>query len=1003
MNIKHLIIKNILWYKPFYRLIAIAVMVAVAVITGSLAVGDSVRNTLVKRVEERLGKTETVIFSRYSYLDDTIIEALCENSLHLCGKKTFEPDSQKVYTGILLLNGFLSVSGNLIPVTIWGTNDMNIEKGQAKINTALYNEIKSSQPKDIVLRLPAAGMIPLGSMFVTDSYTTSLRLKLEEVISVEQSGNLNLKNEQTIPFNIFVNREELSETMEVQGKINLILSDQIISKDQFAAAWNYIHSGLKINGNGKPNPQILSKTVTSDRIFIQNKVVETFYKQDSTTNRIYSYFANSISTQYVIPYSFITAVDYYNGQVLKPNEIILSDYTAKRLNVTLNDTVLVKYFVLNHLKTLVEDSVYLTLSKIVSVEDLQGDKTLVAEFPGLSNVESCTDWNSDLPINMSLITKEDEKYWEKYKNTPKAIVSYSAFAPRWKNAFGSATALQICDISKLEDLNYEMFDIQLFYPRETGIIAAKSGVDFSTLFLSLGIFIIISAAFLMLVPLSEMLFCRQGEIELLKATGFSSKRILKLFWRESIPIVLGSAIIGVMAGLAYTYLVLFLLGNVWKGATHTEGFGVYPNLMTLVIGVMIGIVFSLVLLYVSLVRSLKAKKTLTTKAKKNRLKTPFNSNKLIGASLFYNRKQAILSFITLSSGVFILFSVGLNRQGFADSSQIRAATGGFSLWCETVVPIYHNIQTDEGRAKLGLQDLKEVEALHVIPLLKYSADDASCLNLNKVVTPNVIGIDMEELKNSDFKVVKTIFNEPSVFEKLKTKNYSLYPALIDETVLTWSLGKNLGDTLVYLGEKGDTVSILLAGVIQNSIFQGYILIDKDLFSEIWSEISGSEIMLLKLPEQEIAHTKMLISQALNPYGIRVMTTGERMKMFYSVTDTYLTIFLTLGGLGLLLGIFGFIIVVRKNLVARKNEIMLYRSLGFDEKRIVNLLYQENIIVPLSAILTGVLGSLTVVSAGFSHVSNGVWGGVLIFLIIFIVAVVIFVKKSIQYKVYKNKK
>ena len=354
----------------------------------------------------------------------------------------------------------------------------------------------------------------------------------------------------------------------------------------------------------------------------------------------------------------------------------------------------------------------------------------------------------------------------------------------------------------------------------------------------------------------------------------------------------------------------------------------------------------------------------------------------------------MLSFVTLALGVFILFLVGLNRQSFADSSQIRTATGGFSLWCETSVPVYHNIQTEDGRAKLGLKDLSDVKTLHTTSLLKYSADDASCLNLNKVITPNVLGIDMGELQNSDFKVTKTIV-DGDIFEKMKHAENSVYPALVDETVLTWSLGKKLGDTLMYIGEKGDTVSILLAGTIQNSIFQGYILIDKSLFSEIWSEISGSEIMLLKVPDSAVTNTKMLLTQALNNYGVRVMTTGERLQLFYSITDTYLTIFLTLGGLGLLLGIFSFVIVVRKNIVARKKEIMLYRSLGFDEKRIIKLLYKENIIIPLCAIATGVLGALIGVSMGLGNVSTGTWILVGVFLLLFILCVMIFVKSSVS--------
>jgi putative ABC transport system permease protein len=305
----------------------------------------------------------------------------------------------------------------------------------------------------------------------------------------------------------------------------------------------------------------------------------------------------------------------------------------------------------------------------------------------------------------------------------------------------------------------------------------------------------------------------------------------------------------------------------------------------------------------------------------------------------------MLSFITLASGIFIVFTVGLHRKSFANSSQLRTATGGFSLWCETMVPVYHNIGTKEGRTKLAITDLDN-EVL-VWQLLKYSADDANCLNLNKVTTPNVLGIDMEEFKKSHFKISKTI---PNFL-------HTTYPALIDETVLQWSLGKKLGDTLFYTGDQGQTIPIVLSGTIQNSIFQGYILIDKTLFSQIWSEILGSEVMLIKTSNEKVAETTTLISQALNNYGIRITTTGERMELFYSVINTYLTIFMTLGGLGLLLGIFSLIIVIRKNMIARTKEIALCYSLGFDTKRTYRLLYAENLITPVCAMITGILGAI----------------------------------------------
>ena len=66
MNIRWLLHRNIRYFARYYRLVAMAVVITVAVIVGSLVVGDSVRMTLVRRVTERLGNTET-IFPEFFY------------------------------------------------------------------------------------------------------------------------------------------------------------------------------------------------------------------------------------------------------------------------------------------------------------------------------------------------------------------------------------------------------------------------------------------------------------------------------------------------------------------------------------------------------------------------------------------------------------------------------------------------------------------------------------------------------------------------------------------------------------------------------------------------------------------------------------------------------------------------------------------------------------------------------------------------------------------------
>ena len=223
----------------------------------------------------------------------------------------------------------------------------------------------------------------------------------------------------------------------------------------------------------------------------------------------------------------------------------------------------------------------------------------------------------------------------------------------------------------------------------------------------------------------------------------------------------------------------------------------------------------------------------------------------------------------------------------------------------------------------------------------------------------------------------------------------VYPVLVDATVLTWGLGLKLGDTLTYDNDKGNRISLLLAGTLHNSIFQGNLIMDKQLFSEAWQGITGSELMLVKVPSAQGEEVRQLMSQALADYGVRVTPTAERLKEFNSVTDTYLTIFMTLGGLGLLLGIIGFVIVVRKNLAARKTHIAIYRTLGFSDSRIEKILYHENIAVPLFALGAGIVGALTGVGANIANIGIGLWMLALALTLLFVGCLIFFIKLSVR--------
>ncbi|MBP5589318.1 MAG: FtsX-like permease family protein, partial [Bacteroidales bacterium] len=887
-----------------------ASIIAVAVIIGSLLVGHSVRTTLVNRVSERLGDIETVISSGESYLSDDILENSLLNSA----------------SGMIIMNGFVPDAGRLIPVTVYGTNDMSLDRGKSLINKALYDELTNTSV--VVLRLPAKGMVPSGSLFVTDNYTTSLRLSVDRVLDVDDGGNLNLNNDQTIPHNVFINRDELAELLDIQGKINLILSNESFNYDDFSKVWKYENSGIKVK------KEMDYYEVTSDRVFIQPDVVSSLYAGDNVVDRRFVYFANSLQgKRNAIPYSFVTAVDMYCGEMLNSDDIILTDYSAKRLGVSVGDEVTVSYFVSGDFKTLSSDSITFKVRKIVPITDFVSEEGLKANFPGLSNVERCTDWDSDLPIDMSLISDEDEKYWDVYKNTPKAIIPYSAVVDDWSNVYGSATSLKLSSDRNLSELTLGMFGIVVSNPRESGLYAANNGVDFSGLFMALSFFIIIAAYLLIVTPIEEMVTRRKSEWITLESLGYSKDRIFHLLWMESWPIVSLSSVVGVLFGIIYTGVVMWLLGNVWKGATNTENFSLYISAPMLLYGLVAGIVVSLLVLRYTIKGAIKGEKHKKTKVgfgkgrlmfilsllgitiilsivnlliyhsialfvvigllfitaaamigdyyiinRKQKMGL-FDDNKLIIQTLYSSRRQNIISFIVLSLGVFIVFAVGLNRRSFTDRDKLKRGTGGYSLWCHSVVPIYHNMSSDEGRLKLALSDLPYNTS--ILQCLRHGADEASCLNLNKVSVPTVIGIDMNSLKKSDFIVTNSIFEDtrPNSFDMFDKRIGDAYPALVDETVLAWSLVKKLGDTIRYDIGEGHYVDVIIAGTIANSVFQGNILVDKKLFSELWPNVTGSEIFLVKCDDSDVDNVKMLLGHALSQYGVDLVTTNDRLKQF----------------------------------------------------------------------------------------------------------------------------
>jgi len=193
---------------------------------------------------------------------------------------------------------------------------------------------------------------------------------------------------------------------------------------------------------------------------------------------------------------------------------------------------------------------------------------------------------------------------------------------------------------------------------------------------------------------------------------------------------------------------------------------------------------------------------------------------------------------------------------------------------------------------------------------------------------------------------------------------NVIPAIADQTVILWGLGKSIGDTLLYKNELGDTLQLKLIAGLSPSVFQGYVLISNANFLKNFPTSSGSNIFLIDVPKEKAKTTGEELQSVFRDYGWEMTTSIQRLMEFNSITNTYLSIFLALGALGLILGTVGLAVVLARTILERKKEIAMMQSLGFTRKQVVGLLIREYITLLVWGILIGFISAVIAILPNF---------------------------------------
>jgi hypothetical protein len=225
------------------------------------------------------------------------------------------------------------------------------------------------------------------------------------------------------------------------------------------------------------------------------------------------------------------------------------------------------------------------------------------------------------------------------------------------------------------------------------------------------------------------------------------------------------------------------------------------------------------------------------------------------------------------------------------------------------------------------------------------------------------------------------------------------PAIGDENTTMWSLGMAVGEHLTYTDEVGQTFKIVLVGTVAHSLLQGGLFISEKHFTERFPSQGGHGLWLIDAPAEQVEVVRKELNRALADYGVNTTSAVERLAAYLAVERTYLDIFLTLGGLALLIGSIGVGVVVARNVAERRGELAAAHAIGFTRSRLFTLILVEHAVLLVVGLVLGALtGALAVYPALTSAGTPVPWVDLVFALIIIVISGLIVIAGATRHAV-----
>jgi len=579
--------------------VLLGAIVGSAVLIGALLVGDSVRASLKTLALLRLGQTEQALASNDRFFRSDLAAEIATEV-----KTPVVPVVQVLGTA-----SSRGGEGRANKVQVQGVDEgfwnlalkkpsfATIPDGSVVLNESLARQLGVKVKDDVVFRVPKPSALsrdaPLSSQ---EDSAVALRVNVFAIVNDEEFGRFGLMASQVPPFNAFMPLKWVQDKLSIPGQANLMLvgqGDADAGKLTSALKQHWQIADAQIVLRDLPEAKAIE--VRTPRVFLDTSMAAAAGKAGANGKEILTYFANDIRLgTNSVPYSMVTAAgEPWLPAGIQDDELVLGQWAADDLGAKPGDTVTMTYYFVGIGRKLEERTNTFRVHSVVPLSGIYADRSLMPDFPGMTDAANCRDWDTGFPIKTDAITDKDEKYWDDHKGTPKAFISLAAGQQMWSNRFGDLTAVRYDrtgvttnQIAQAIQQNMDPASVSLsFLPvREQALAAVNQSQDFGGLFIGFSFFLIVAALLLMALLFQLGVEQRAREVGTLLAFGFRPKQVRNQLLGEGSVIALIGGVLGALGGIWYAQGMLYGLANLWRDAVGTSSLTFHAEPMTLAIG-----------------------------------------------------------------------------------------------------------------------------------------------------------------------------------------------------------------------------------------------------------------------------------------------------------------------------------------------------------------------------------------------------------------------------------